>query len=301
MGQPDAPADRPRSLGWLAVVGIAAGLLIGLAPSVGSRLFDRGSGEHISIDDLPPGGQVDVAALTVSHATDAPASPQATVEAFLDALLADDGDRSFELLSQADRDRFRSAGAWNTARIQMFGSVEAAELHGPALERAGESIESTLTLEPELSDVAGLVPGTLDVVWRTVEESGWRIQLTDSTAVPVFPDESAAADAAAVWLSSNDACTRSGGPAVGRREADVLRSFGGAHDELCANAAEVTVAGAAMHPDPLTIAALSSRFGPDAESWARTVPVSGPFTGRLLLAPIGDEWVVIDVLPPPAS
>jgi hypothetical protein len=37
-------------------------------------------------------------------------------------------------------------------------------------------------------------------------------------------------------------------------------------------------------------------FGPETGSWARVVPVTAPVSLRAVVAPIGDEWVVVGVL-----
>ena len=38
-------------------------------------------------------------------------------------------------------------------------------------------------------------------------------------------------------------------------------------------------------------------FGPEASTWARVVTVTEPVPLRAVVAPIGQEWLVIGVLP----
>ena len=46
-------------------------------------------------------------------------------------------------------------------------------------------------------------------------------------------------------------------------------------------------------PDPSPVLAA---FGPEADTWARVIRVTGPRTFNLVLAPLADQWIVIGVL-----
>lgn len=49
--------------------------------------------------------------------------------------------------------------------------------------------------------------------------------------------------------------------------------------------------------DALDAAPFLAAFGPEATSWARVVAVTDPVPLRAVVAPIGQEWLVIGVLP----
>jgi hypothetical protein len=40
---------------------------------------------------------------------------------------------------------------------------------------------------------------------------------------------------------------------------------------------------------------LTAEFGPDVYAWARVVPVTGPRRLDLVLAPVGERWLVVGV------
>ena len=215
----------------------------------------------------------------------------AAVRGYLDAELAGDTDASYGFLSTADRAILGSAQGWALAHADLFpltGYVLADTL---AVE-GGVDVMVAVTYEPSLDEVVGLVPARADATFRAVaEEHGWRVDLADSFLEPRYPDEADARDAVAAWAVSRQACEEPAeytGGLVGTPA--LAEALCGADGALAVGMAQ------ALHGDPAATPVLAA-FGEDATAWARAVDVAGPVEFRAVVAPVGDEWVVVGILP----
>ena len=47
--------------------------------------------------------------------------------------------------------------------------------------------------------------------------------------------------------------------------------------------------------DDAGVSAVTAAFGPDVYAWARVVPVTAPERLELVLAPVGERWLVIGI------
>lgn len=285
-----ASRARLRSILTLAA-GLGLGFLIavvvtGRGPAASSGSVDeavRASADTARPDaaDPPDGGA----------AVDA-ASGRAAVEGFVAAEIAGDLPRAFAFLSTKDREEFGTAAGWEAAHADLLPQIKGFE---PGAVEAGDNgfeFTGTLTLEPGLDEVVGLVPATADVTWVAVEDGSgrWGVDLGASTFAPMYPPEGAAVDAAVQWARMRQQCDHAA------EYADGLVGTSGAVDRLCGATGAVDV-GPPQPLDDLDASAFQAAFGDDVTTWARVVSVTAPVDLRVVLAPVGDDWLVIGALP----
>ncbi|MGE0308311.1 MAG: hypothetical protein AB7Q27_21425 [Acidimicrobiia bacterium] len=217
-------------------------------------------------------------------ASGAPSARDAVTQ-FLDAEIAGDAERSFGLLSLADRTQFGSAQAWMTSHDQL-----PVYLSYTVTESNSDRIVTDVTLEPQLDEIVGFVPARAIVTWQAGSEDGsWHVALDRSESVAVLPTTEALAPAASAWVAAREKCTVSG-----QYEGSLLGQPSVAQ-ELCGGsgtytAGSVKTIDAFPDPSPITTA-----FGSDASAWVRVVDMTGPNPFTLALAPLGDQWVVVAV------
>jgi hypothetical protein len=139
--------------------------------------------------------------------------------------------------------------------------------------------------------VTGLTPARAAATWvARAEDGGWSVAFSESSLQPLLPPDSEAPAAVVSWAQHRQACAPAG-------ERAVLLGTALVADRLCGLAGEVRVGTAgtlgAAHLPPFV-----SAFGPEVAEWARTVPVERPVDLVAVVAPVGDAWVVIGILPP---
>jgi hypothetical protein len=233
-------------------------------------------------------------ATTDPGTVEAPAAPAETpvaaVTAFLDAEVAHDFAGSYGRLSATDRVRAGSHGEWAILHAQLptIRSFTLGETR-PAPGRT--EIGAEVDLQPALDTIVGLVPARAHAVWIAVaEDSGWRVDFDNSTLAPEYPPEAAASDAASSWVSARTHCRRA------PQYHDGLLGARALADDLCGAGGPARVGAASPLHAGNGVEPFVAAFGPEVFSWARVVPVQRPISMSVVLAPIGERWVVIGVL-----
>jgi hypothetical protein len=307
---PETPSDNAhasRSRRWtrgLAVV--ALGAAVGIAVAVGPRAFDTASGADAGrtpsgavplgslstrqVADATAAAGADLAAAPVPDAPAAPApSARAAIEGFLAAEVAEQYDASYGFLSASDRSRVGGRAEWlsnhaNLPAIARF-TVES------VVESADEaSVVTTTDLRASLDEIIGLVPAHARGIWITVrEDGGWRVAYTRSRLEPQYPDPSLATTAAREWVTARQECRVAAEWSGGVLGPDAIAK------RICRAPGPVTVGAAAELFDDAGIEAVTAAFGPDVYAWARVVPVTAPARLDLVLAPVGERWLVIGI------
>ncbi|CAN5914725.1 hypothetical protein BH23ACT10_BH23ACT10_05740 [soil metagenome] len=289
-----ASRGRLRSL-LILVAGLGLGfvialLLLGRGPAASSGAVDDAVRSAVtaapSVAADPPDGDD-----AVASSPDA-ASGRAAVEGFVAAEIAGDLSRSFSFLSGADREEFATAAGWESAHADLLPQITGFEPAGVTTGDDGVEVTGTLMLEPALDEVVGLVPATADVTWVAVEDASgrWGVDLGASSFEPRYPPEAGAQDAALEWARARQRCERAAEYDEG------LVGTTGPADRLCDAAGDIDV-GTAQRLDDLDAPPFQAAFGDDVTTWARVVDVTGPVDLRVVLAPIGDDWLVIGALP----
>jgi hypothetical protein len=219
--------------------------------------------------------------------------PVAAVERFLNLEIAGDFEASFDLLSQADQEAAGGAEGWVAEHYLVVPTIRGFHLTADTADGTRAEVSAGLSLQAELDQLVGLIPGDADATWVVLEEGDeWRVAFTESRIDPVFPDDATAPAAVAGWGSRRQSC-------LPEEEGDLaLLGFPTLADPLCGSTGRVTVSGPSPLEDAADAAPFLAAFGPEVGIWARVVEVQTPIALRVVVAPIGERWVVIGVLEP---
>ena len=294
---PPSPTPARRRLPTLLLV--VLGLIAGIAGAVlVPRLLDG--------DEAPPAGDpaiadrpIDAPADVRAADADVPpgagaATPEAAVTGFLDAEVAGDLATSFGFLSEEDRTTYGSPAGWEAGHADAMPPVLGYELEPvPPSEGAAASAVTMVALEPGLDQVVGLTPARARVTWdvRQGTDGAWGVSLGEGTTFEALhPSDEGAGPAAQRWVDARQRCEtppNEFGGMVGRA---VLA------DALCGAEGELSLG----EPGPLgdiDATTFTTAFGPETAEASRLVRISGAVELGAVLAPIGDEWTVIGVVP----
>ena len=249
--------------------------------------------------DLPDlsNGSVDVTTpLAVDQPRDnTPApSPYEAVDRFVRAEIDADTDASYDLLSASDRNAVRSRTAWRRVQAslpKLITFVPAATQDPPST--AGATIRGEALFVASLDEINGLVAENAAVTWTVVaEEGGWRVAYQRTVIQPAYPNDSGATDTARSWLTAYQNCTK---PDAELEYSGGLVGNVGVAATLCKTTTSQVDPPRRLgdRPDP---SAVLAAFGPEADTWARTIRVTAGRSFNLVLAPFSDHWIVIGVL-----
>ena len=290
----------------LAVV--AVGLVVGLGFAFGPRLLGDASASNAA--KPAPSGAVPLASLSTRQVADASvsaaaalaaapavpdspgapaASARAAIEGFLTAEIGGRFDTSYGFLSASDRLRAGGRTPW------VAGHADLPQITGftaDSVVASGEeaSVGTSLDLRSSLDRVIGLVPAHALATWIAVrEDGGWRVAYSRSRLEPRYPSEALATDAAREWVAARQACNHAAEWSGGLLGPVLLAT------RLCHADGPVTVGAATALVDDSGSGELSAAFGPDVYAWARVVPVTEPARFELIVAPVGERWLVIGV------
>ena len=217
-------------------------------------------------------------------------TPVAAVTGFLDAEAAGDFASSYGSLSGPDRLRAGSHGEWTTLHAQL-PTIRGFTLGETRSAPDRAEVAAEMVFRPELDTIIGLVPARAKATWIAVaEDGGWRVDFDNSALVPEYPPDAAAIDAASSWVSARAQCRRA------PQYRDGLLGVTALAADLCGARGPVRVGTAAPLRAGTGVEPFVAAFGPDVFTWARAVPVESPAPMSVVLAPIGDRWVVIGVL-----
>jgi hypothetical protein len=299
-----ARRGRAVTVAALAAAGLV-GLGIGVGPHVfgssasGAREFDtQHSAQHIT---LPSKGN-DLSAAAVAKRFEntykpiAPAAPdpRTAVRRFIDGEIERNDRLSYGQLSVADRVAYPSVSDWTLHEAQSAqltgATILALSQHGNAA-----AVRVALQQKPSLDEIQGLVTSRANAVFQVVrEDGGWRVLLASSTIASEYPSASAASVAALTWVRDRQHCAS--GTAVQWRSdlygdgADFTAS------KLCNASGTPSLGSPRALDDSDQSAPLLAAFGPDVELWARVVPLRAPVQADLVLAPVGERWLVVGLL-----
>ena len=230
-------------------------------------------------------------------------SATAAVDEFLNAEAAGRYEESFLLLSTADRTGYRSAARWTQAHSTL-PPITGHDRTSDEVVVSADRVELTtaLSLEPALDEVVGLVPARADATWVAVRETGrWRVSLAESVLTASWPDEDDVPGRVRAWVEAAGDCDGNGGASA---EAAGIEWDGGLIGtpsitaDLCDRNGRLRL-GPVESLDPLDAGPFTAAFGEDIVDLARVVSVESPVELRAVVAPLGDEWLVVGALPPP--
>jgi hypothetical protein len=152
-------------------------------------------------------------------------------------------------------------------------------------------------LRPQLDEVIGLVPAEAELTMATVQEDGqWRVRFADSRLEPVYLDDATAAADTRAWVARRAGCMPADeydGGLLGAGAASLAEQLCGAAEPVAVGAVRALTI--SPDADPYIAA-----FGPEVLDWARVVPVSSPVELDVVVAPVGERWLVIGASIPTA-
>ena len=286
----------------LAITGAIIAVVAGATIAVATRETGSSSASVRTTKSASPGLQFDAKAAGSKPTLTAPplpgarsaADPAGAVRQFLDAEVAKAYDASFAVLADDDRAAAAPEKLWaaNHVNLPLYTGYRLVGAPTVAADGATATVVVDVDARPSIDPVAGLRPAHAKVSFATVHVAdGWRVALRRSTSQPVWADESGAAPAAVAWATSAQGCHPTGQYEGGLLGVPKLGK------DLCGTSGGFT----AGTPQPLSSvgnpAPVVNQFGPDANGWARVVRLDGPATLRAVLAPVGDTWVVVGVVP----
>jgi hypothetical protein len=274
---------RTKFASWLAV----AGLVLTACSSSNSGSSAPAAGLTFTPPDLSV-TNVDLPTAVPEPPGPAAPTPDDAVQRFVAAEIAGDYAASWALLATDTRASLGVVAEW-TRRHAQLPHLLSFRAEGTD----GDRVVGTATLRPELNEVVGAVPERATVTWTAVaEDGGWRVAFNETRIVPEWPDDASAPAAVTRWVESHQRCEDPG--ALEYRAG--LVGVAGLAERLCDASGETRVGRAVVlgtRPDPASVLAA---FGPGADQWARTVELTGPVEAYAVVAPLGEEWVVIGLL-----
>jgi hypothetical protein len=277
---------------WLVaavvVVGAGALALTTLGSGAGDHVDQSGYAPSITLVGVAPGSPVATGEASVEVQ---PAAPNATeaVTRYLDAEIAGDYATSFSQLSADDRQGFATLDDWeveadNRPRILGYRIVDV----------DGDTARADVELLAFVSEINGVSPASATIDFAIEQQDGGsRLSLIDSTFTPHYPGQDLAMPAAIAWVEAAQRCEDEDRERL-EYDGNLLGTLGLA-ESICGAAGTATASVGRLDslPDP---SAVLNGFGEQAAQWSRVVAiqnVAGASPLHVVLAPLGDQWVVI--------
>lgn len=291
-------AAARRSSGVRYAVVAVVFLALGVAASAGlNRLTAESAGPapEAAGGVADTSGDAPVTDPVVNETISAPSGPADTPEAavaqFLAAEQRGDFSASYDLLTEDNREAIGTPAQWIAAHADL-PAITGWELDDVQGDDTNAVVVGTVGFRPTLDEVAGLVPGSAAATWQVTAADGlWFVDFDNSDLAPRYPADTSAPAAVRDWVAAAQRCE------TGPQYDGGLLGRATLADSLCDTEGEPQVGDARPLETP-ELDVLLPAFGADAEVWARAIDISGPVPLRTLVAPLGDEWIVVAVLPP---
>lgn len=278
----------------MVALGLATAITVGCRDDDGGVATTH-PGPSKSATPIPEArGANDVLLAEADPAPQTPAStPLAAVEAYLTAEVGGRFEDSFALLSNDDRTDIGLVGNWReqhatTPRVRSFSVVS----------RTGSSLVTEVAFEPRVDETVGVIAGAARITWAVVPEGGgFVVDLEETTVEPRYPDDSLASAGVSEWIRrvfADAPPVGYVGSLLGQPElVDALVDAGHSRD---IDPADFTPGDVIELDDWETSTIVTNAFGASAAVWARVVAVSGPIPFDAVVAPFGEQWVVVGVV-----
>lgn len=263
----------------------------------GGALFGSGDEPAVATSSERAAAPVDPTPSVASSPYPAPESPvstgpadsaEAAVVGFLTAEHARDLEASYTFLEAEDRQAFGSAAGWVAAHADLFGPVTGFLVDSVEESDGEATVTARVSYVPALDPVVGVTPArALVTVVAHPEGDGWVLDLDTFQLEPELPGDEQAVAAAERFVAAAQDCTPPTGPLIGTA---------GLIDRLCDASGPVEVGEVSLLDDLTIVQPFLATYGPDAQTWARVVAVESPASLRLVLGPLGDDWIVIGLV-----
>lgn len=285
-------------------------VLIGLAVMTGLLLGGGGAALHyrtpapsnfsgaasVTTLDLPASGALAAPTPLLQPASvPPPDSPTSALQQYLDAEIAGNSAVALALVDRATRERVGVVAAWVADRPNRLRPATYRIL-GTKPVAAGVELAVDARRDPSINPLTGFVPARSKETWLAVEEDGWRIATGRPIDMrPELPSDAAATEAASRWLAASAGCDERAAAAI--QLSPTLLGASGIGDELCDISGEVSASPATSLSRATDSTPFVSAFGGSVGDWGRAVSVTGAVRFTIVLAPLGDEWRVMGLVP----
>ena len=235
---------------------------------------------------------------SIAPAADAAAAtPAAAVKALIGAALNGDSDTAWSQVSSTDRDRVG-------VKQRIVEQVNAGGWKGFSIAATvNDKVSVEVVQTPRISDIDGVIASSSTVRIATVKEGGgYKVLWSRRVAEQHYPEVSDAQDAIVMasvkaWALSRQACD----PTPINEYTSGLIGVVGLGSALCNTTATPVVASVGDletldEPQPVL-----EGFGGSALLWARVVKISGPVAMNVVVAPKGNDWIVVALARPSIS
>jgi hypothetical protein len=226
---------------------------------------------------------------------DAAPSPDEAVRRFLDYEVARDYDASYGLLSAGDRARAVTRASWAAAHADI-PAITGYTLAAADVASGRAVVPADVRLRPELTPSTGLVPPRASAQYPVVvEDGGWRVAFDDSTLTPRFVADTRAPVAVRAWAQRRTRCQGAHEYVAG------LIGASARADMLCDAEGPIRVGRARELPETAQDQPFLAAFGSEVHDWARVVRLESPVRMDVVVAPVGEQWLVVGVLQDPSE
>jgi hypothetical protein len=287
------------------IVSLAAAAVIGSGLAIAvSNLDANSSGDaksrydeqrSVSTFAFSPGPETGTARREIPVPVAAESARRA-VESFLTAEVDGEFDASWRLLSDADRELVEAPAIWRRAHATLPAMTSF-----DVVVETDRGVVADVGFVPELDETLGLVPARARLELETVVEGGGhRVVWSSRRTTPITIDAGGAVTATRSWVSGRLDCDRPGNEWRGGL---VGNGAPGAAEALCGQESVRVADEAQRLEDRYGIEPFVAAFGPEVAVWARTVQIecesrtSSCVDLDVVLAPIGEQWLVVGAIP----
>lgn len=215
------------------------------------------------------------------------------VKTVLDAAVRGDDAASFPVLSYQSRVEIKDVADWSRRRRQLptvLGFRIESGSQGDAGDRAGKVVV-TVDQQPALDPFRGLSAAhERDTYTGRKVKDGWLVDAEPSVEL-LLPADGLAHDAAVAWVRAVQSCDKAAARAL--QAVDVLFGNASGAAGLCGKPGD-PVAGEVGRLAPGVAATdIVAQYSTDSLGWARAVRITTPVAFSVILAPVGERWLVI--------
>lgn len=276
----------------MVVVGASVVGIIAVTSRDADGVDQTGYAPSFALTGVTPGAPVAAPEAPIETPAPAPDATQAVV-GYLDAEIAGDYVTSYGRLSAHDRTAIGDLEDWevgadNRPTVTSYRIVDV----------VGDTVHVEIDSVAAVSEIYGVSPASATIEFATErEDGGFRLTLLNSTMTPNFPSDDLAAPVATQWVEAARSCD-DGTRGSLEYDGNLLGTLALA-ESLCGVPGAVSGVSVGLLDsldDPSTIL---NAFGEQAGEWSRVVRiegVAGTPPVHVVVAPLGDRWVVIGAL-----
>lgn len=192
--------------------------------------------------------------------------------------------KSFALLAPDSRKDYKDVAGWSN-RLKELPAVTGFKLD----KSNGTSQVATVNHKAGLDPFIGLSPAQERQTWKGAKfPKGWLLS-ADPQTDPILPGDDKAPPAAKAWVEAVQACDQARATAMQA----ISTLFAAVTPTICKVPGVVATGNVEKLAEGPASTNIVAQYTPDALTWARVVPVTGPVAVKVILAPIGNEWKVL--------